>query len=1146
MSPRQLVLKSLLHHWRTNLAILMGVIAGTAVIGGAFVVGDSVRGSLRDLSLKRLGKVDHLVSGARFFREELATDLQAAAPLPIQAAPAILMQASLVAQSGASRRTGQANVYGFDQRAWSLIETRADRPAGASVILNPLAASTLGVKVGDSITLWIELPSAVPRDTLLGHKDNDSQEIDLTVAAITSDDDGLSRLGFNPTQAMPVNAFVDLSVLQERLGLEELRPTRRDPTARPGRVNALLVTGPAAATLEAARQQSTELTDAIRKVWTFADLGLRVVTPEAKAYDIVESEQMILEDRIASAVQELPRTESPVMVYLANKLWNPRDPSAYSMYSTVAGLDVLDVPEQFGTFEFVGERPRSLGEDDVIINDWLAADLKLKVGDTFQFSYHLVGSRGELPEEQRTVTVRGIVRMTGAAEDRNLTPQVKGITDVESLAEWDQPFEMDLKAVTPRDDDYWDKYRATPKLFVPLKTARDWWPSRYGSLTSIRVAREANEPDSRDTAVLSQQILQRLHPADLGLAFQPVKGIGLAAASGSTDFSGLFVGFSLFLIVAAMILIGLLFRLGVEQRARDMGLLGALGFTPAQVRRQMLLEGGIVVAAGGVIGIAAAIAYAQLMIYGLTHWWVAAVGTRELSLSVTPQSLLLGVSIAVVAALGAILWALQRHKLFSLREQLQGVLEKEVDTATLLRQLRRSRRRMIVSAGLAVALTAAILAGAIPAAGGFFGVGFLSLIATVSVLSLWLNPSPTHEAAWRGRGIVALARLGARNAMRQRARSVLTAGMIATATFLIVAVAAFHRDPTGERPDPHSGNGGFTIVAETTTPVLYDLNTAEGRKKLQLSAAEGTAAAEVLTRMRVVPFRVRPGDDASCLNLYQTSVPKILGVPQSLLDEGRFAFASGNWRSLEAATAMSPDAPIPVLGDANTLMYSLHKSVGQTVGVPNDTQPQQMLLITGMFQDSVFQGVLVMQERQFERAFPQQKGFRYFLIEVPEDLREAAMTLLETELAEYGMDCEPVAERLARFLSVQNTYLSTFQTLGGLGLLLGTLGLATVMLRNVLERQAELALLQAVGYKKSHVAWLVLLENGFLLVCGLVAGTVSALVAALPTLVGRFGDFPVLSVAMLVTGVFVVGMVSAAFAVGSAIRLPIVATLRGD
>ena len=88
-----------------------------------------------------------------------------------------------------------------------------------------------------------------------------------------------------------------------------------------------------------------------------------------------------------------------------------------------------------------------------------------------------------------------------------------------------------------------------------------------------------------------------------------------------------------------------------------------------------------------------------------------------------------------------------------------------------------------------------------------------------------------------------------------------------------------------------------------------------------------------------------------------------------------------------------------------------------------------------------------------------------------------------------GADAVPTAQRLAEFHAVENTYLSTFQTLGGLGLLVGTVGLAAVLLRNVLERRKELALLRAVGYGRSHLFAIILSENAVLLGWGLAAGS---------------------------------------------------------
>ena len=127
----------------------------------------------------------------------------------------------------------------------------------------------------------------------------------------------------------------------------------------------------------------------------------------------------------------------------------------------------------------------------------------------------------------------------------------------------------------------------------------------------------------------------------------------------------------------------------------------------------------------------------------------------------------------------------------------------------------------------------------------------------------------------------------------------------------------------------------------------------------------------------------------------------------------------------------------------------------------------------------------------------------------------------------YGFEAERVSDRLANFLAVQNTYLSTFQTLGGLGLLLGTLGLATVMVRNVLERRGELALLSALGFRRSSLAWLVLVETGVLLVCGLATGTIAALVAMIPHLSSTGADVPWGSLALILAIVFAVGMAAA-------------------
>jgi ABC-type antimicrobial peptide transport system permease subunit len=272
-------------------------------------------------------------------------------------------------------------------------------------------------------------------------------------------------------------------------------------------------------------------------------------------------------------------------------------------------------------------------------------------------------------------------------------------------------------------------------------------------------------------------------------------------------------------------------------------------------------------------------------------------------------------------------------------------------------------------------------------------------------------------------------------------------------------------------------------------------------------------------------------------------------VPKSFIERGGFRFISSGeanpWTLLEKT---EPDGTIPVIGDANTLQFSLHKQVGQTIAVPDEEHPHHTLKIVGMLDGSVFQGVLLMSDDNFRKAYPEVEGYKYFLIEAPGSIADAdhLSDILETQLTQFGFDAERVSDRLANFLAVQNTYLSTFQTLGGLGLLLGTFGLATVMVRNVLERRKELALLNALGLRPSGLAWLVLVETAVLLVCGLATGTVAALVAMVPHLASTGADVPWGSLALILAIVFFVGMLAALLASIEAARTRILEALRSE
>ena len=158
----------------------------------------------------------------------------------------------------------------------------------------------------------------------------------------------------------------------------------------------------------------------------------------------------------------------------------------------------------------------------------------------------------------------------------------------------------------------------------------------------------------------------------------------------------------------------------------------------------------------------------------------------------------------------------------------------------------------------------------------------------------------------------------------------------------------------------------------------------------------------------------------------------------------------------------------------------------------------------------------------------------------------AVRKALEKTLGDYGMAAQLTSRRLESFMAVQNTYLSTFQSLGGLGLLLGTFGLATVQLRNVFERRRELAVMRAAGFRRGQLAGMVLMENAVLLLAGLGAGCLAAVVAILPHLLTGGAGIPLPTLAIILAIVLVVGMAAGMAAVRATLRAPILSALRGE
>jgi ABC-type antimicrobial peptide transport system permease subunit len=1196
MTLGRLLLRNLFFYWRGNCAVLLGVALGAAVLTGALLVGDSLRGSLRDVILDQLGGVDQALVGGRFVREELAGQIKGAS-----VSPAIIVQGS--ASSGGEkgstlRRAGRVMIYGVDAGFWqcSLLmiygvdvgSWQGSPPvseafwtqASEGLVLNSALAGELGVSVGDIVTLHLQKVTTVPHESLLGRRDASEvlEDLKLEVSAVIPAE-GLGRFSLQPSPAVAHDAFVPLRLIQAKL-------------RQNGYVNALLARGAA----------GTDVQSELHKLLTLNDWGLKLHTPRTKAeslfakldrdhdgslrpgeyrrrlaesfvhavdishdgtltkpevlnyfqkrrlYASLESRQMLLEPFIAeaalAAAKQAGLLTAPTLVYLANGLSDGRHTIPYSV---VAALDE-GTPPDLGPFVPAGVE--QLRDGEIALVDWKDSPLTVKADDTVTMTYFQPEFEGKLNEVTVPFRFRGLLPLAGAVDDPDLTPEFPGITDKLDLRDWNPPFPYDNKRVGQADERYWEEYRTIPKAFINLADGQKLWGSRFGKLTSIRLAVADRSPENLQRALddFTSILLDRLQPEHGGLVFEPVRGLGVEGSSGSTDFGGLFLGFSSFLILAALLVVGLLFRLNIDQRASDAGLLFALGYRIQTLRRLLVVEGAVIAAVGGVVGLGGSVLYAWLMLRFLRAVWPGGLDPALLQLHATPLSLVIGYVSALVMSVLTIVWAVRILGRVAPRSLLTGETEEAVDRTGKPTQPRWSRRVAVVSGCGAILclILGTQIRGGEEQAMTFFSSGALLLTAGLAGTWLWMRSLPRGQAATSR---PTLSGLGVRNATRHATRSLLTAGLLASATFVIVAVASFYRNPEADFLDHHAGSGGFSLLGESDVPLFQDLNSERGRDEVNLSK-EARAA---LGGVSIFALRLRQGEDASCLNLYQPRKPRILGVPDSLVTRGGFRFAASEALTPEVKAnpwlllrETRPDGAIPTFGEMNTVKWILHSGLGQEMTVPDENGNPVKLRFVGLFEDSIFQSELLVSETSFLKLYPRQEGYSFFLIQTPPGRSDDIKAVLETGLADQGFTVTPTAQRLAAYLAVENSYLATFQALGGLGLLLGALGLAVVLIRSAWERRGELALLRALGFRVSALKWLILVENVFLLALGLSVGTLAALLAVGPHLLERDNPLPWPRMLGFLAAVLLTGLAAGAAAVTQTLRAPLLPALRRE
>ena len=1047
MSKFNLILQSLLHYKKANLTIILGVAISSMVLTGTLIVGDSVDHSLTMTAELRLGNVGYSFSSIdRYFRIDLAKEVQEELKIPV----ASIMQVKGIASSqGGQMRVNNIDVQGIDSNFLNMVPGNQleEIPGRNEAFISQNLADRLGLKIDDSFLLRVEKVSLIPKNAPFISDDENQVSIRLTVRKILTKEK-LGRFNLKTSQTAPFNVFLSLEYLNNRMETE-------------GKANKLLLGN-------GTQYEDSYLLSVISKNWRLEDSGLKISLTDDKKEWNIESNRVFIDSVIVNAIYKFEDRPSLILTYLANSLEKKEQETPYSFVSA-------------GPF-FDGQE---MDSKDIIINSWLAEDLDARVGDSLLLKFYSIGPLRQLVENKQWFIVQKVVPLSGRYADRKLMPTLPGLSDAGSCRDWETGIPIDLEKIRDKDEEYWNEWKGTPKAYISYSEGKKIWQNRFGACTLIRL-----DAAIHGEGEISENLLKYHGPEDLGFQLRNLKQQGMEAAQGGVDFSELFFGMSFFLLIAGLTLLALLFNIHLENRMSQFGTLKALGYSDRLIRRLVISETAIVVFSGVLLGSIMAIWYNRLIFKALNTVWSAIVRTSVLAEDIRYGTILMGIIISFILVFLTVFFNINR-RLKSKPLHLQKALN--------IRRNKISGKYLNWIAWLIFIISSLLILKEILSSSGmnpgiFFLSGGLILLAFILFSSGFLfkeNESLEFD--------LSIPELSLRNLQRNKARSLRIIILFALGTFVIVSTGLNRKDLYSDAMNNSSGTGGFLFYGETTMPVLHDLNNPS--TKVDLNLSENT---------NFVQMRKTEGDDASCLNLNRISQPRILGIPSEKLI-GRFSFikTSGDFESIGDWSALKFELPggvVPAIADQTVIQWGLGLAVGDTLVYTDEYGNEMYVKLIGGLANSIFQGNILIDEELFLKHFPSSSGIHVFLVETDSDSLETFESSLKRSFRNTGLELVYTADRLAEFNSVENTYLSIFLLLGGLGMILGTVGLGLSLIRNIQDRLQELGILRAVGFRKNQIMGMLTREHIILLGFGTLIGTVGAFVATIPSVFSEYID----------------------------------------
>jgi len=1085
---------------RMNLGTLLLAGVCCAVLTGAMLVGDSVRHTLRQIAEMRLGEKTQwaMVTGDRFFRQELAEQLDRKTE-SLLIMPVLALNGILESPDG-STRVNNLNIYGIDAQFWQL-----SCSPGTAIAYEPIHSVMVSESVQSRLEtsgeylLRIQSISQLSNDMIFTTEQPSSQAWSVEIKNSVPDST-MGRFGLQASQEAPLNVFVPIEWLAEKAGIA-------------GKANMLLVG------IDGKKHtKEKELSAALKQVIGPEDIGLKMQEiAESNVFELRTS-RIFLDEPIADAALKTGTDAYGIFTYFVNEIRSGKKSVPYSTVSAMGSNTDAGLLSD-------------LKVDEIVINEWLADELVADEGDTIVLTYFQLTPTRKLIEQSAEFTVKHVVPMMGSFADSTLMPDYPGLTEADSCTEWDSGIPIDLDKIRDQDEAYWDKYKGAPKAFVSMGAAQTIWSNRFGTLTAVRWPGDEN-----DAETIAAGLMENLDLLQIGFQFDDVRTAAQSKASGSTDFAGLFAGLSMFMIFSAAVLLALMFVFYIESRTEQTGLLAAVGWNRWRIFGLFMAEGACLALAGCVLGAIVSVIYTATLVFVLNAtFWAKALASLQLSFYMSPFTLIEGILVSFLICVFAIQISLFHRTRKPAHQLLTGV-------QVWYAKSRKTGRSFIIWIGLACLLVGIYLS--VTSGVGqsqvsmFFTAGTLWLVGLILIaagLLKWLRLKS-------GSFVDSIKSLAVKNVPRRTGRSLTVLIALACGVFMVIGVGSNYKDVTADAQQRDSGTGGFALLGETTIPITDPLS-------LQPDSQTNMSGIE---ENDFVPMRFYQQDDASCLNLNKARQPNLLGVrPDDFATRDAFSFQQttktdsdlSGWELLKMPL---DEKTIPAIGDYATVYWGLGKRLNDIIEYTAENGDVIHLKIVGILKDSLLQGRLLVAEDNFVRYFPSVDGYQRFLIDADWQHNDLQAKELMKKYRDYGMEVVSAPQKLAQIHEVENTYLAIFLVLGGLGLVLGAAGLGLVLVLNVIDRKGELAMMQALGFRRTSLKRMLFMEHGLLLLAGLFCGVIPAIWAVFPSVLMQGGAFPYGKIALIIGGILFSGWLWIRIAVAGVLKSDYLDVLRNE